>query len=218
MFPKLKRRLIHNFLYTFILLFGCIGLLLIVIALMFMISPRISKNGWDLLAFLGSIIGGTITWWGVRLTITEQRREAFMKSYSEEMKALYFTLQEISFVCDTIPHQLRKDEDFRTALGAMCLEADSIIRFVDVIQKRLPELISSVEWSVVYTVDVKIQKLAEIKNFERKLRNTPQYIGLEGVRKHLDEQYIEPAKSIYDILHDRKELIMKKYEEHTSRQ
>jgi hypothetical protein len=91
---KVKKWLVNCFL--FILVIFNLLLLIHACAILLPILP----GGWDLLAFCGAIIGGMITWLGVKKTLNEQKRERDLTTWSKELSILYTILNELSVIND----------------------------------------------------------------------------------------------------------------------
>lgn len=211
---KIKYEQIEQVLTIVFLIVAGLCSVSILVAFLITLSPHISITDWDFLAFLGSIIGGVITWWGVKKTLTEQRKERFLNDYRAEMRELHGIVKDTRYIINVRIFELSTDgEDGQTdRLGTLHLHADYINDFIEVMTSKMPDLISTVEWDVVHSLDIKLKILSGFKVFYNRLDF---YINRDGINKiqSVVDEYLDKAVELHTFLDQHREKIMKKYYE-----
>lgn len=165
-----------NFYILILLLFTFVVLLLVSSILVGDLLGRI-KDNWDVLAFLGSIIGGAITWWGVKKTLKASQSEVLLKSYSSQLSATYKALDEMRVI-----------KDYQTFLFRWLSYRDlhdlernfNVVRgFVRNLDDALPKLLGIIEWEFY-------DSILEKRTGFTKLYEAESY--LDGIKSYDPEQ------------------------------
>lgn len=208
-YEKLQKILLIIF-----LVLACLCGVSILVAFLISISPHISINDWDFLAFLGSIIGGFITWWGVKKTLSEQRKERFLDNYRAEMRLLYELVKDTRYIINVHVFEISTDDEDGPpdVLGTLHLHADFINDFIEAITSKMPDLISTIEWDVVQSLDIKMKILSGFKAFHNRLDFYIERDGFKRIRSVVDD-YLEKAVGVHMDLDQRREKIIKEYYE-----
>ncbi|WP_025848711.1 hypothetical protein [Paenibacillus ehimensis] len=109
----------------------------------------INLKDWDLLAFFGSIIGGLITWLGVKYTINNQNKNEFLKTFSKKIRVidsiefkftvLEFVLEHYMSEPNETPSLLKAFEDFNEVTNETLLDRAAEIddNFYNAVRKFL---------------------------------------------------------------------------------
>lgn len=211
-YEKIKKILIVSFL--FIVTACC---LCILISMIIVLIPHISINDWDFLAFVGSIIGGLITWLGVKKTLGEQRKERFLDKYQREMREIHSLVNDTRYIINVHLFEIYHEEEEKPDLnGTLQMHADSLNDFIKEINTRLPELISSVEWRVVHKLDLRAKFLSGFLAYYRKFDIYLENEGYARMREVVDK-YLDKALEIHTELDDYREELMRKYYDATSK-
>ncbi|MGG6309976.1 hypothetical protein [Paenibacillus macerans] len=205
-FEKTKKILIISF-----LAFSTVCCTCILISMILTLVPHISINDWDFLAFVGSIIGGLITWLGVKKTLSQQTKERFLDRYHKEMKELYSVISETRYIINVHLYEFAEDRDGEVDnRDTLRMHADYIKDFIDKMNSKLPELISSVDWKIVHTIELKLKFLAGFLVYHRSLEFYLKRDGYLSMRSVVDG-YLDKAVDIHSDLDKYREELMKKY-------
>lgn len=192
----------------------------LLIAFLIALSPHISIKDWDLLAFIGSILGGLITWLGVKKTLSEQRKDKFLERYREQMKELDTIVKKSRYIINVPAMVLSKKEedDSVDVIGTLHMHADFLNDFIDEINAKVPDLILTLDdWEFVHALDTKIKILS---GFNAYYRHIDRYIMSDGVPRMRDiiDKYLLKAEEIHLDLDHHQEVLMGKYYEMQDRE
>lgn len=203
---------IKKLLITFILICASLSVFIYLISISVEVFPSISLNQWDFLAFVGSIIGGFITWWGVKKTISEQRKEKFLDRNRQELSEIHNLVHDIEFISKVHTFELTSEgEDGPVdTVGTLQLHADYLNDFIEIIDKRIPSLISSVEWNAIHSLDTKMKSLRGFLAYYQRL---DVYIKSDGILRLMQvvDRYLFMAVEIYEDLENYRLETIKNY-------
>ncbi|PQP85457.1 hypothetical protein [Paenibacillus sp. AR247] len=208
-FETVQKVLIISFLAI-----ACMCCLLILIALLLTLSTKINIHDWDLLAFIGSIIGGFITWLGVRITILEQKKDKEIELYYKDIDVLYFIVQDTQFIINVPSYEITKnDAEGKLVVDeyeTLQMQLDFTVDFIEIINKKLSDLMKSVEWEVFRVIDIEMKNLAVAKVFAERFENYYSREGSDNMKMRI-KRYLEIAGSIHSRLSEYKDTRTDKY-------
>ncbi|MGG3312215.1 hypothetical protein ABER23_33020 [Paenibacillus lautus] len=209
---KLKSEDIQKTLITVLLIIATLCMLCILVAFLSVLYREFTE--WDFLAFLGSIIGGFITWFGVKLTISSKRDDKEIADYYDDISILYFLVQETRYILNVETMQdSQKEPDGRWVInkrGTILMHLDFIIDFIDILEKNFSDLIKSTDWEVFEQIDFHTKTLASAKT----IQNRYDFYFLRDGEDRMEgrvKDYINNAKKIHLILSEYKEQRTQKY-------
>lgn len=192
----------------------------IIVSIWVLIIPHIKfPTSWDFLAFCGSIIGGAITWFGVKRTLNHERSLRFLDRYDIEMRELSLFLDDIKFIINakfiaeiTSETLKKKDglDDYSSKMITLEELGKRIDLFLQIVEKKYPDLVGKIDWTVIRKMRL-YMNLMEGFNFYYK--NISTFKGEGGLDKISDvfNKNIEDALSIYQLLDDHQKKLTQKY-------
>ncbi|GGG08543.1 hypothetical protein [Paenibacillus aceti] len=206
MFKKDYTNPIRNLLVNIFLVLACSCCFLILLALLIKLGPIINIKDMDILAFLGAIIGGLFTWFGVKKTLDEQRKDTFLKNYSAEISMLYVITRETKFISAVKRTEFVNYDDTPDEGATLEYKERAIDKFIDIINTKSPELAEKLEWSVFEVLDAKFRTLdGDTIIFKSSPRNDN-----SKVEKHIKDS-LDRAIEVHNLLEERKQSLAKEY-------
>lgn len=198
----------QNVFKTFVYLQLLITFLLL-LALFIKLFSNMSDN-WDVLAFCGSIIGGAITWAGVKLTIKEQKSKDKAEDLKSQIKALMPAVNELSFIAELSAYALIKSDESNETIRYKIVYIE---RFIVALNKILPDFIGVVDFSFVRIIELKQKKFSTFKFIADAIRaaDAPEDGEKFSLRQRHTQEYLEEAQSIFFLIHEHKNKIIKEY-------
>ncbi|WJH30484.1 hypothetical protein N6H13_07515 [Paenibacillus sp. CC-CFT742] len=195
--------------YLIVLFLGAATTCVLVLVTSFlgMAIPKFEEFGWDLLAFIGSIIGGVITYLGVKITITSQREDKVIEKFYQDIGVLYSFLRSSSYILNLRVLELEKKEN-ETSMDhikrSMLWSFNQINEFLEILERNLSDLIRSLEHNRFELLDVYIKNLSGMTVF---IRNFDFYYERDGVFIMSDRlnHYLELSVKIFQLIEGHKE-------------
>ncbi|AFC32154.1 hypothetical protein PM3016_5454 [Paenibacillus mucilaginosus 3016] len=185
----------------FIFIMVCISTLILIILLK-ELGPAIPSN-WDPLAFIGAIVGGFITLFGVRITIKNQRSADFLRDYLKVRTNGDDVHGELDAMTRVIKEYLFGDKyEIHNKIVGVSLAVEDILKGKDALKEKAA-LVSEKFYDMT---DVYLLTISHWKYFLK-------------YENGLDENYLyEKFKREYQqllaavmVLEDQMELIREKY-------
>ncbi|WP_427052386.1 hypothetical protein [Paenibacillus sp. TC-CSREp1] len=163
------------------------------------------KYGWDLLAFAGSIIGGIITYLGVKMTITSQREDRKVDKYYQDISVLYYIVNNTSFIKNVEIFECGEeleDGSYKVNISdTLAMQLDYIVDFMDIVQDKISDLIKSLDVDSFAVLDVNMKNLSGarlfVKEFDLYFRRDGENRMKERVSK-----YIDISEKIHKLIED----------------
>ncbi|SFS76100.1 hypothetical protein [Paenibacillus sp. 453mf] len=186
----------------------------IAVAYLLALEPLIVINEWDFLAFLGSIVGGVLTLVGVNMTIREQRNERLAAKYEDSVKQLMRVNKELTFIINArnmvVTNSNTNEKDI---LNTMRLRAGTLNNFIEIINKNMSEIMTSLNLTTYRVFEIKFNFLSSnfalyYKNIDYHLNPTNNSLG--KFEKKLNEFY-DKAIDIRTSLDEYEKEILDKY-------
>lgn len=191
-------------------------IMLILFSAVMITTPKFKENGWDLLAFTGSIIGGLITYIGVNLTITAQRNDRKLEKYYEDKAVMYKIIQDTHFIKNVGMIQISsKDSDGHDQLdtyNTLKIQLKSIIDFITIMESQISQLIKSIDEEVFEIIHIRMKLLSGTMHYNK---HFDFYYSARGENRTKDtiEGYLDDAVKIQTLLCDYQEERTKEYKE-----
>lgn len=192
----------------------------IVVSIWILIIPHIKfPSSWDFLAFCGSIIGGAITWFGVKRTLNHERRLRFLDRYDVEMREITLLLDDIrfiinaKFVAEISAESLKQRhnlDDFSVKTNMLEELGTRISLFLRKVEEKYPELVGKIDWNVITKLNIYLKLMQDFKYYHKNFNNFFLKGELDEISKVFDRS-IEYALSIYQLLEDHQNKMTQKY-------
>ncbi|WFB59039.1 hypothetical protein [Paenibacillus sp. BR1-192] len=190
----------------------------IIVSIWILIASHIKfPTSWDFLAFCGSIIGGAITWFGVKRTLNHERRLRFLDRYDIEMREISLFIEDIrfiinaNFVAEITYETLKKNgmDEYSAKMNMLVELGKQIELFLNRVEKRYPDLIGRIDWNVIIKLDMYLKLMQDFKYHYK-------YIQTYFINDELDKisqvfTSIDEALSIYQLIENHKEKITNIY-------
>lgn len=184
---------------SFTLLINLIGFLG-VISVVFSLSDTIIAG---VIAFLGAMLGGFITYLGVKLSLDYRDRELFLQSFNLKMHTISIFLKELRFIIGPKMFILNTLESERN----MNQRFNMLLEFKERCERLLDDKRGDIDWEVVEIIDIRIKKFYTLKSDIILLRNGKHMLS----SKQVFDDHLDNAQSILKILEDYKSDLMSKY-------
>lgn len=184
-------------------------IVLITVVLLIFLSKKISNltpGGWDFLAFSGAIIGGTITWLGVKLTLKQSVTDKFFNSYDKKMKVLYFSIEQLNFIVNVYNFMVFTEKEINKDLVQYKIE--TMESFYVIYKEEFSKLLGVIDWEAIHVLDLLSKKFGGITHAKRTFEKNEREI--HHVNKFIDECY-NVATEIFGKLESHKDLLIKNY-------
>lgn len=153
-----------------------------------------------IIAFVGAIIGGSITLIGVKMTINNAKKQEESANLHFRKKALDITINKLSEANDKIYRFRRQKQEFEGALGGLINSLDNTNGIID---------------NAVISSKNAYQSIIKLDYFVRKLRWEKEYQNLHNDYKYylLD---IEIIKCFQELDKERQQILSKILEKHSN--
>ncbi|WP_211746441.1 hypothetical protein [Paenibacillus sp. Marseille-Q4541] len=209
---KIKATFLSSKIQTSVLMWiGNLCLACILISFLTVIYPKLPE-GWDVLSFAGAIIGGSITWFGVKRTLLEERRDSFITGYDLEMKELVELSDKLTFISNIYLSTEIALEQYRMANGEFVNENEKrtyiiqtkglvIVKFIKTLEGSFDKLYGNVEFELIQKLKNKVKFMQAYKIYNKDLDGAIRLKGLDKFEEMVDEHQ-EKSEEIYSIIKD----------------
>lgn len=212
---KLTHGELNNHLITILLIFAVAIILLLLFGLAIVLLPQFSAIGWDLLAFSGSIIGGLITYVGVKLTISAQRDDSSINNYHNDKAILYKIIQETHFIKNVNIMEVTEDNSGKPVTNSaktLKFRLGRIVDFLSIMERYTLDLIKCMDDETFETIHTKVKFLTGSRHYFNNFMHYYYYKGETKMSSTVSE-YIEKATEIQTDLEKYKEQRRAEYYE-----
>lgn len=197
---KFEKHLINWLIIAFFLIID-----IALIPLMFMYFwPEQALQIGDIFTWTGAIIGGVITYLGVRLTLKYNERNRQIELFNKKIKVVIKAIENIKYIISFENYIYSKKASDNPSIIAHLL--DQLYQFREDISIEIKEMVGIIDWEVVKYIDFRSKKFLKLEVDEKDIviidaTNTSQII----------EDYFEAARDIYTKLENYKKTLEKQY-------
>jgi hypothetical protein len=156
-----------------------------------------------IIGFIGSIVGGVITYLGVKITLEHRDREVFLESYNREMAVISDVLENIRFIIGpevfilrTVP-EISETKEIKNKKLFEKLEC-----FRDNFGKKLKKIRGNLDWEIVHQLEIRFKKFSALEAYKIQAMN-----GLKNPDDVIEEFFDVAQKIIGDLEAYREQLI-----------
>lgn len=191
----------------------------VLISFVIVIYPKL-PDSWDVLSFSGAIIGGTITWFGVKKTLLEQRRDKFLADFNNKIVVLEEVERELSFIFNSnFLSSIHTSEEAEKHLDLSNEEEELIYlkynttymnHFIAKLGKRMSDIQIALEWSIYDEIHTLYSGLEAFNSDKSNWTNYVRTNSVENIRHRAKGEY-EIALSIMKRIAKYREQLINDY-------